>query len=173
MRAQTIDSSPPGDQLLTTGEAARILNTSRQHIVDLCNRGDLAFDTTGRHRRIRRDDVEALRARTHRLTRDQIRSLWLGYAIAGKIVADPQGALKKASENLAHLERVHGAGNRWLREWRSLLEGPVTDVLDALVSRSPRARELRQNSPFAGLLSDEERHLVLQAFTSDRAGARS
>jgi len=27
------------DQSLTTGEAARILNCSRQHVVDLCNRG--------------------------------------------------------------------------------------------------------------------------------------
>ena len=175
MRAQTIDSivPPNDDELLTTGEAARILSTSRQHVVDLCNRGDLAFVTTGRHRRVRRTDIEALRARTHRLTRDQARSLWLGCAIAGKLVADPQNVLEKASDNLARLDRLHGGSSRWLAEWRSLLEGPVADVLDVLVSRTPRARELRQNSPFAGVLSEEERHRVLQAFASDQGSARA
>src|SRR6266540_6633326 len=105
--------------LLTTGEAARILGTSRQHVVDLCDRGDLPFVTTGSHRRVRRSDVEALRSRTQRLTRDQNRSLWLGYAIAGKVVADPSRVLEKARRNLARLERVHssGASSRWLAEW--------------------------------------------------------
>ena len=56
------------DELLTTGEAAKILNSSRQHVVDLCDRGDLSFTTTGRHRRVRRADVETLRTRTQRLT---------------------------------------------------------------------------------------------------------
>src|SRR6266581_955144 len=111
MRAQNVNSvlPPEGDELLTTGEAAKILNTSRQHIVDLCGRGDLPFVTTGRHRRVRRTDVEALRTRTQRLTRDQNRSLWLGYAIAGKLVVDPPGVLEKARRNLAHLKRVHSA----------------------------------------------------------------
>jgi excisionase family DNA binding protein len=85
MRLEAVDSviGSGGDELLTTGEAAKILNTSRQHVVDLCDRGELPFVTTGSHRRILRADVEALRTRTQRLTRDQERSLWLGYATAG------------------------------------------------------------------------------------------
>lgn len=162
-----------GDELLTTGEAARILGASRQHVVNLCNRGDLAFVTTGRHRRVRRADVEALQARTRRLTRDQARSLWLGCAVAGKLVADPQGVLEKARDNLARLQRSHGQSNPWLAEWRTLLEGPVTDVLDALTSPTPRARELRQNSPFAGVLSEEERQRVLQALVAVHGGTRA
>lgn len=50
--------------------------------VNLCNSGDLPFSTTGRHRRVRRADVEALRTRTQRMTRDQLRSLWLNHAVA-------------------------------------------------------------------------------------------
>lgn len=61
----------------TTGEAALILNSSRQHVVDLCNRGDLPYVTVGTHRRIRRSDLEAVAERTLGLTRDQRRSLWL------------------------------------------------------------------------------------------------
>ena len=177
MRVHTVDSllAEDGDELLTTGEVARILNTSRQHVVDLCERGDLPFVTTGSHRRVRREDVEALRTRTQRLTRDQERSLWLGYAIAGKLTVDPRGVIAKARSNLAHLERVHSGGpsNRWLAEWEKLLDGPAAGVLDALTSRAPRARELRQNSPFAGVLSDEERHRVLAGHGAARQTTRS
>src|SRR6266540_5160063 len=152
--------------LLTTGEAARILGTSRQHVVDLCDRGDLPFVTTGSHRRVRRSDVEALRSRTQRLTRDQLRSLWVNQAIAGKLVADPAGVLGRARTNLARLRLLHTRGQAasWLAEWERILDGPVEGVLEALTSTSPRSRELRQNSPFAGLLSDEERARVLTAF---------
>jgi len=168
MRLQAVETvlGSEGDELLTTGEAARILGTSRQHVVDLCERGDLPFVTTGKHRRIRRSDVEALRTRTERLTLDQQRSLWLGHAAAGKLVADPSGVLQKARDNLVRLRVVHsrGVSRRWLDEWETLLRGPVDHVLEALTSRAPRARELRQNSPFAGVLTEEERLRVLSAF---------
>lgn len=176
MRVDTLEAAladDRGEELLTTGEAATILNTSRQHVVDLCRRGDLPFTTTGTHRRVRRADVEALRTRTQRLTRDQLRSLWLGYAIAGRLVAKPQETLEKARENLQHLREVHtrGAGRRWLNEWAGLLEGPVEDILDVLTSRTSRARELRQNSPFAGVLSAAERERVLQGLDEARRSA--
>jgi excisionase family DNA binding protein len=174
MRLQAADTTlaEDADGLLTTGEAAGILGASRQHVVDLCDRGDLPFVTTGSHRRIRRADVEALRARTGRVTRDQRRSLWLGYAVAGKFVADPVGMRRRALRNLEHLERVHsgGASRRWLAEWKRLLAGPADDILDALTSRTPRSRELRQNSPFAGVLSEEERARILSASTQARSG---
>jgi hypothetical protein len=39
MRVQAVDTviGPESEELLTTGEAAKILNTSRQHVVDLCD----------------------------------------------------------------------------------------------------------------------------------------
>lgn len=170
MRAQSVDSviGPAGEELLTTGEAAKILSTSRQHVVDLCDRGDLPFVTTGSHRRIRRADVEVLRNRTQRLTRDQMRSLWIGYATAGELAADPPRVIVKARRNLAKLRATHarGASSRWLDEWERILKGPVDQILDVLTSRTPRARELRQNSPFAGVLTPNDRNRVLDAFTA-------
>lgn len=161
--AQEADS----DELLTTGEAAKLLNASRQHIVDLCDSGDLPFQTVGRHRRVRRADLEALRTRTQRLTRDQERSLWLGYVLAGKLVADPAAVLDKARANLVRLQAAHPRGQaaRWLSEWDKLLSGPLARVLEVLTSRSPRARELRQNNPFAGVLTDDERNRALESFS--------
>lgn len=174
MRIGSISAVLPGeDDFLTTGEAAKLLNTSRQHIVDLCDAGDLPFMTVGTHRRVRRADVEALRSRTQRLTRDQRRSLWLGYAIAGKFVRDPSSVLETAQENLGKMRaRSRGANRRWLQEWEHLLSGKVEHVLEALTSRSPRARELRQNSPFAGVLSEQERDAILSAFQESDKGRR-
>ena len=177
MRTRMLDSvlGAPAEDLLTTGEAAKVLGTSRQHVVDLCERGDLPFVSTGSHRRIRRADIEALRTRTQRLTRDQRRSLWLGYAIAGKLVADPAGVVGKARRNLDKLRQIHarGAGRRWLDEWERLLEGPLDDILEALTSRTPRARELRQNSPFAGVLTESERQDLLSSFVMADRRSRS
>ena len=105
-------------------------------------------------------------SRTERLTRDQVRSLWLGYATVGKVAADPSRAFSKARRNLELMRKVHrhGGAQRWFDEWDGLLRGPVDDVLEVLASRSPRSRELRQNSPFAGVLSEGERQRVLRSF---------
>jgi excisionase family DNA binding protein len=172
MRTVTLDTVTAAEsaELLTTGEASKILGTSRQHVVDLCDRGDLPFVTVGTHRRIRRTDVEALRSRNQRLTRDQLRSLWISHAVAGKLVADPDEVIERARRNLTKLQRTHtrGQGARWLAEWEHIVNGPIEGVLDALTSTSPRARELRQNSPFAGLLSEDERAQVLDAFRASR-----
>ena len=159
------------DELLTTGEAAALLNSTRQHVVDLCERGDLPFTLVGSHRRVRREDVDAIRTRTERLTRDQRRSLWLAYATAGKIVADPDRAVRLARKNVETMaEQSRGETRRWLAEWERLLDGPLDRLLELYTSRSPRGRELRQNAPFAGLLSDRERQRVLSSWkaTSNR-----
>lgn len=153
------------DELLTTGEAAALLNSSRQHVVDLCERGELPFTTVGTHRRIRRADVEALRTRTQRLTRDQRRSLWLAYGVAGRVVVDPHRAENLARHNLERMRATsRGQARRWLDEWEQLLDGPIDELLAMLVSPSPKGRELRQNSPFSGLLSEAERANVLDAW---------
>lgn len=170
MRTVVVDAmtSAESDELLTTGEAAKLLNTSRQHVVNLCDSGDLPFTTTGKHRRVRRADVEALRTRTQRLTRDQLKSLWLNHAVAGALVTDPEHTLELARTNLATMRsaRPGGQASRWLDTWADLLEGPVEGILEALTSRSPRSRELRQNSPFAGALDPQTRTQVLAGYAA-------
>lgn len=157
--------------MLTTGEAARLLNSSRQHVVDLCDRGDLPFVTVGTHRRVRRADVESLRDRTLRLTRDQRRSLWMAVAVAGRIVMDPPGARSLALRNLETMRKsARGQARSWLDEWERLLDGPIEDLVAALTSRSPRGRDLRQNSPFAGVLSEAERDQVLASWIEHESG---
>lgn len=165
------DDTAALSDMLTTGEAARMLNSSRQHVVDLCDRGDLPFVTVGTHRRVRRADVEGLRDRTLRLTRDQRRSLWLGFAVAGRIVADPDGVRSLARRNLQMMRgNARGQALSWLDEWERLLGAPVEELLAALTSRSPHSRDLRQNSPFAGVLSEAEREQTLASWADSESG---
>ena len=150
-------------------EAAEPLNSSRQHVVDLCEKGLLPFTTVGTHRRVRRGDIEALRHRTERLTQDQQRSLWLAYAVAGRIIADPDAAVDLALRNVDTMRsRVRGSAAQWLDEWEKLLAGPIEVLLASYTSRDLRGRELRQKSPFAGLLDDEERTEVLHRWREAR-----
>lgn len=159
-------TDPSTEQLLTTGQAARLLGSSRQHVVDLCESGDLPYLTVGTHRRLRREDVEQVRHRTTRSNRSDRRSRWLNIAVAGELVRDPDAVLRHARGNLERLQANHprGQGAMWLREWEKLLDGPVEDLLDVLTSQTPRARELRANSPFAGVLSSTDRQKALHAF---------
>ena len=164
----------PKRELVTTGRAASILGTSRQHVVDLCDGGQLAYSSVGTHRRVRLDDVLRLQEGqkpASKLTREQIRSLWLHQAVARRIVIDPERTLHRARVNLRRLQAAHprGVAERWLGEWERLLDGPIDELVEALTSRSERGCELRQNSPFAGVLSQRERGRILENFQSQVA----
>lgn len=153
--------TPEVDELLSTGEAASLLGVSRQHIVNLCNRGALPSTTTGSHRRIRRQDLAALNPSA---TPDQRRSWLLGIATAAATLEDPDGAIGLATTNLDTMRAAHGdRAAQWLDEWAALLHGPLDDILAALTARTPHSAELRQNSPFAGLIDERTRRDVLAA----------
>jgi excisionase family DNA binding protein len=156
------------DDRITTTEAGVILGCSRQHVANLCDRGDLASTSVGRHRRLRREDVEtyALRRTRGEMTRDQLRSLWVHRGVAARIASDPSGALGLARENARkRLASGPASGSAfWLRRWLRLIDQGPEPVMEALTSSSNAARELRQNSPFAGVLSEPERLAILNAF---------
>lgn len=153
---------------ITTTEAAAILGCSRQHVVNLCNRGELPSGSVGRHRRLRREDVEsyALRRATGGMTRDQLRTLWLHRAVAGYVARDPIETLRFAMENAGRrLAQGPASGSaHWLRRWLRLIDQGPESVMEALTSTSNASRELRQNSPFAGVMSEPERLAILDSF---------
>lgn len=103
-----------------------------------------------------------------KLTRAQIRSLWLHLAVSRQVVVDPERTLRRARTNLRRLKAAHPRGGAalWMTEWEQLLDGPVDELLEAMTSRSERGCELRQNSPFAGVLTQRDRVRVLETFRS-------
>lgn len=156
-------------ELIRTGEATSILGSSRQHVVDLCDRGLLTCERSPEQRRLRRSEVEAFASRVGsslRLNREQRRSLWLHGAVAGHLAVDPVGTLEHARTNLGRLRVAHPTdmSARWLDTWQAVLASGPEAVLQTLTAQTPLAIELRQNSPFAGVLPDEVRAGVIGAF---------
>jgi excisionase family DNA binding protein len=157
------------DVLLTTGQAAATLGCSRQHVVDLCDRGALPFVSVGTHRRVRRTDVEAISSGDGvalRMTRDQVRSLWLHRAVAGRLAGDPDGVLARARGTIDRwlIGWPEDGAARSLREWRELIDAGPEVVMAMLVSPAANARELRQTSPFTRVLTEAERQSIVRAF---------
>ena len=168
--------SPQADdrELLTTGQVAALMGTTVQHVVNLCLRGELPYTLSGTHRRIRREDALALaqRGAANRggpLTDDQLRSLWLHRAVAAHVAMDPVGTLSEARASAERLLAREPAGARWLDQWLKLIDRGPEAVMRTLVSTDPLARELRQNSPFLGILPEAERLAVLEAFFATRS----
>ena len=97
------------------------------------------------------------------LRREELRSLLLAYAVAGRFVAAPDATLAVARENLRRMRQsvIGGSATVWLDAWQRLLDGPLPELLAVLTSTSSWSCDLRQNSPFAGVLTAQERAEVL------------
>ncbi|MGH2946417.1 MAG: hypothetical protein ACRDPC_09195 [Solirubrobacteraceae bacterium] len=66
---------------------------------------------------------------------------------------------------LHQLWRWHEEGNidtRYADAWEDVLRRPLPEIKQVLIEDSQRARDLRQNSPFAGALSEPERRKIVE-----------
>lgn len=117
------------------------------------------FEALNLPQHVRAAWVPWIAARRGGLTREEHRSLTLHCAIAARLIADPESVVAKARQNLAVMREANrdGGAEVWFDEWEQLLSRPVSHIIDVLVSTDQRARDLRQVTPFAGVLSDEER----------------
>ena len=65
----------PVRQMLTTQQAADILNVSRPHVVSLIDRGDMPHFMVGRHRRVRAEDLFRYKAQRDEARRTALERL--------------------------------------------------------------------------------------------------
>lgn len=92
-------------------------------------------------------------------------TLELHRAIAQHLVGSPMTVLQTAAENIAALRlRVRGAeAQSWLDEWQHLIENAqVGALVDVLLGTDTRSISMRQTSPFAGVITEEERLLAIE-----------
>jgi transcriptional regulator with XRE-family HTH domain len=104
------------------------------------------------------------------MTREERRSLALHRAIAERLMADPGGVLARARVTLRRM-LPNAADSQPLREWRILLKRPLPALLEVVLDPGPWARELRHQTPFAGILSAAERSDVYRQFAAAEGGA--
>lgn len=93
------------------------------------------------------------------------RSLAMGCAVADQLEHHPE-LLEVARVNLSSwIDQSHGVPLQAHLEWRDLIERlPLASLLELLRSDSEEARRLRQSSPFAGVISQEERWRILREY---------
>ncbi len=102
-----------------------------------------------------------------RMTREDRRSLAFHQAIADIIIKSPESSICRAKHNLQKLLQMHPGAMQLLEKWQIWLDLPVDSLLVNILDPAPEAREMRQVSPFSGLLSANDRLRIVKQFRKD------
>ena len=103
------------------------------------------------------------------MTREERRSRHLHRAIALHLERDPEAVLARARATLSLMRKKHPKAEQLFREWAVLLDRPLPELVPALIDPNSWGRELRQVTPFAGVLSAEERTDVYRSFRQEES----
>ncbi len=103
------------------------------------------------------------------MTREERRSLHLHRAIARHLERDPKAVLARAQATLSLMRKNHPEAEQLFREWAVLLDRPLPELVHAIIDPSSWGRELRHVTPFAGVLSAEERTDMYRSFREEES----
>lgn len=159
--------TPRGIREVPLTELLELLEEIDEHRTDHVGR-PLARVIRDRERRSKETiDIDRLlprtRGRGHRTA--ELQALAYHRAVAERLTEEMLDAARK---RLSRWESSGRIDPRWASQWTRVLALPLPKVAKAISSDSPRARELRQTSPFAGALSEQERRRLVQ-LVEDRA----
>lgn len=73
-----------------------------------------------------------------------------------------EGMIEAARETVDRLASEGRLHPRYTERWRLLLSRPRAEIARALAADTEEDRDLRQNSPFAGVLNEQERRRVIE-----------
>lgn len=111
----------------------------------------------GAARRLRVDDLADHRDRGHH-DRARARSLAYHRAVARRL---RKPMVDEARHVLFRWREQGRIDERYANRWERLLNRPLPEIRRALVDESQDSDDLRQNSPFAGVLSEPERQRIV------------
>lgn len=98
------------------------------------------------------------------LTNEDCRSLAFHRAVLRRLLDDPEGVRKKGLRNVATMRRANdGSAAVYLDDWDRLLLGTLEELIATLTSLDHHARDLRQVTPFAGVVPPRERWDIVRA----------
>lgn len=118
----------------------------------------------------RRRDAEALRRHIHAVvipideeaSKYQSKFAWLyNAAVVLKLNKD---LTKSAKQRLWRLQEGGHIHDHYVELWEVLLDRPIDEIANELLSITSDGADLRQNSPFDGVLTHHERQLVFEDF---------
>jgi hypothetical protein len=90
--------------------------------------------------------------------------------MAEKIREKPALHLPNAKRFIEKWRKDHpgpGGAAYYFDRWDSLLDGPLNELLDFMVSPSQDARDMRQAAPFVRVLSNKERWELMRNFSEE------
>jgi len=82
--------------------------------------------------------------------------------------------VKRLKDNYRLVEIAKANIERWTkrdgdlpvwREWKEILNRPLSHVINVLLSEDEESKRLRQSSPFCGILAPRERWDIYESFT--------
>jgi len=98
----------------------------------------------------------------------EARSLALHEEVARRLAASPD-VLTNARARVGSWLAEGGVARPYAEAWRDLLAGTTEEVAVAIVDPSERARDLRQCSPFAGVIDPRTRWRILRELGHEAA----
>jgi len=104
---------------------------------------------------------------TPSLTREDQRSLAYHQVIAKKIQNNPGPSIKKAKQYLDKLKKQHPGAKALFDRWQDWLSLPVDELISKILDPGVIARDMRQVTPFVGLLNTKERFQILKQFRKE------
>jgi hypothetical protein len=73
-----------------------------------------------------------------------------------------RSTIEEAERKIRRWENTGRLDERHADAWREVFDRPMTEIRRIIGTDDPRGRDLRQNSPLAGLLSEPERRKILE-----------
>jgi transcriptional regulator with XRE-family HTH domain len=115
----------------------------------------------------RSQNLEMIVRYVPQMTREDRRSLAFHRAIVEILRKDPALILIRAKRNLERLTKMHPGAQMLFDQWQHWLILPLEDLVSKILDPFPQAREMRQVSPFSGLLNQKQRAQILQQFRKE------
>lgn len=92
------------------------------------------------------------------------RLLALHEAVREHFLRDPQAVRKLAADNLVRW-KARGVSSSGYREWEKILStASDNEVASLLIEKGDAADFLRQSTPFAGVLSEDDRRAIFKQY---------
>jgi transcriptional regulator with XRE-family HTH domain len=101
------------------------------------------------------------------MTREDLRSLAFHRAIADLLRKNPELIVKRTRKNLGKLASMHPDAGTLFDKWREWLSFPLETLIEKILDSQQEACEMRQVSPFSGLLNAQQRTQVLRDFRKE------